>query len=46
MDEPDGGEVDQDGRYQAPARPGTYNVSAASTLDPLASARATVVVGP
>ncbi len=46
VDEPDGGEVDQDGRYQAPARPGTYHVSAASTLDPLASARATVVVGP
>jgi hypothetical protein len=44
VDEPGGGEIDQDGRYLAPARAGTYHVTAVSTLDPQASARATVVV--
>jgi hypothetical protein len=45
VDEPGGGEIDQDGRYLAPARSGTFHVTAVSTLDPQTSARATVVVG-
>jgi len=45
VDEPGGGEIDQDGRYQAPARPGTYHVTAVSGADPQVSARATIVVG-
>lgn len=44
VDEPDGGEISAEGRYQPPARPGTYHVTAVSSLDPQASARATVVV--
>ena len=44
VEETDGGEIDQDGRYLAPSRPGTYHVTAASASDPLASARATVTV--
>jgi len=44
VDEPGGGEISEDGRYQPPAKPGTYHVTAVSTLDPQASARATVVV--
>jgi len=44
VDEPDGGEIDQDGRYLPPARPGTYHVTAVPTLDPQVSAQATVVV--
>jgi len=44
VDESDGGEIDQDGHYLAPSRPGTYHVTAASANDPLASARATVTV--
>jgi len=45
VDEPDGGEIDQDGRYLPPPKAGTYHVSAVSILDPQVSARATVVVG-
>ena len=44
VDESDGGEIDQDGHYLAPSRPGTYHVTAASASDPLASARVTVTV--
>jgi hypothetical protein len=44
VDEPGGGEISEDGRYQPPAKPGTYHVTAVSTLDPQISARATVVV--
>lgn len=44
VEEPGGGEVTPEGRYTAPARPGTYHVSAVSTLDPTVGARATVVV--
>jgi hypothetical protein len=44
VDEPGGGEISEDGRYQPPAKPGTYHVTAVSILDPQASARATVVV--
>jgi hypothetical protein len=45
VDEPDGGVIDQDGRYQPPARGGTFHVTAVSTSDAQVSARATVVVG-
>lgn len=45
VDEPGGGEISEDGRYQAPAKAGTYHVSAVSSVDPQVSARATVVVG-
>jgi hypothetical protein len=44
VEEPGGGECSDDGRYQAPSRPGTYHVDAISTLDPTVIARATVVV--
>jgi hypothetical protein len=44
VEEEGGGEIDQDGRYQAPARAGTYHVTA-SAGDPQVSARATVAVG-
>jgi hypothetical protein len=42
--EPGGGEISEEGRYQPPAKPGTYHVRAVSTLDPQVSAQATVVV--
>jgi len=45
VDEAEGGEVTPDGHYLAPRRPGTYHLTATSTLDPSASARATVTVG-
>ena len=45
VDEPEGGMISETGHYQAPTRTGTYHVTATSTLDPTASARATVVVG-
>ena len=45
VDEPGGGEISEDGRYQPPPRPGTYHVTALSTYDPQVSARATVQVG-
>ena len=45
VDEPDGGVIDQEGRYQPPARAGTFHVTAVSTSDTQVSARATVVVG-
>jgi len=44
IEEANGGEIGDDGRYYAPTRPGTYHVTAVSTLDPQAAARATVVV--
>jgi hypothetical protein len=44
VEEPGGGEIDQDGRYLAPARPGVYHVTAASANDPLAGARVAVTV--
>lgn len=44
VEEAEGGEITPDGQYQAPARRGTYHVTATSTLDPGAAARATVVV--
>lgn len=44
VEEAGGGEISEDGRYRAPARPGTYHVIATSTLDPAVVARATVVV--
>jgi hypothetical protein len=44
IEEPNGGEIAEDGRYQAPTRPGSYHVTATSTFDPQAIARATVVV--
>jgi hypothetical protein len=43
--EPEGGEITADGRYTAPARPGIYHVVATSTVDPTATATATVTVG-
>lgn len=43
--EADGGAIDPEGVYQAPSRPGTYHVTATSTLDPSVSAQASVVVG-
>ena len=42
--EADGGEITPEGRYTAPARPGLYHVTATSTVDPAASALATVTV--
>jgi len=44
VEETDGGEIDQDGRYLAPARPGVYHVTAADASDSLAGARVTVTV--
>jgi hypothetical protein len=44
VEEAEGGEITSDGQYQAPSKRGTYHVTATSTLDPGASARATVVV--
>ena len=44
VEEANGGDIGEDGRYVAPSRPGTYHVLAVSTVDPAASARATVVV--
>jgi hypothetical protein len=45
VDEAGGGEISEDGRYLPPAKAGTYHVTVTSTLDPLVSAQATVVVG-
>jgi hypothetical protein len=45
VEEAEGGEVTPDGHYLAPRRPGLYHLTATSTLDPSASARATVTVG-
>lgn len=44
VEEPGGGEIDGEGRYQAPSRPGTFHVTATAAGDPRQSARATVVV--
>lgn len=44
VEEPEGGEITQDGRYTAPRRPGVYHITATSTVDPSAVARATVTV--
>jgi hypothetical protein len=44
VEENGGGEIGPDGRYQAPAKPGTYHVTATAAQDPRAAARATVVV--
>lgn len=44
VDESDGGEVSSDGLYRAPRRPGTYHVTATSTVDATVSATATVRV--
>ena len=45
VEEADGGEITQDGRYTAPRRPGVYHVIATATGDPAASARTPVTVG-
>jgi len=44
VEEQGGGEISEEGSYQAPSHPGTYHVDAVSTLDPTVIARATVVV--
>ena len=44
LEEPEGGVVSTDGQYTAPARSGTYHVTATSTLDPTVTATATVRV--
>ncbi len=44
VEEPEGGTISSDGQYVAPTRPGTYHVTATSTLDPNACAIATVRV--
>ncbi|MFZ1612857.1 MAG: hypothetical protein WAT51_01725 [Holophaga sp.] len=44
VDEPDGGTISRDGQYLAPAKPGTYHLTATSTLDPTVSATTTVRV--
>lgn len=44
VEEAEGGEIGPEGRYTAPHRPGQYHVVATSTVDPAASARATVTV--
>ena len=45
VEEAGGGEISENGRYQPPAKAGTFHVRAVSTFDPEVSARATVVVG-
>jgi hypothetical protein len=45
VEESGGGDIGEDGRYLAPAKAGTYHVTATSTLDSQAAAQATVVVG-
>jgi len=44
IDEPEGGTISPEGQYLAPARPGTYHLTATSTLDPTVSATASVRV--
>lgn len=44
VDEPEGGTVSPEGLYLAPARPGTYHLTATSTLDPAVSVTATIRV--
>lgn len=44
VDEPEGGTISRDGQYLAPTKPGTYHLTATSTLDPSVSATATVRV--
>jgi len=44
VEEAEGGTITPEGQYTAPARPGTYHVTATSTLDPTVSATATVRV--
>jgi len=44
VDEPGGGQISEGGHYQAPARPGTFHVTATSTVDPQYSAQATILV--
>lgn len=44
VEEPDGGTINRDGLYVAPSRPGTYHLTATSTLDPTISATASVRV--
>jgi plastocyanin len=44
VDEPGGGEIAEDGLYQAPAKGGTYHVTATAAADPQVSVQATVVV--
>ena len=44
VQEADGGSIAEDGRYTAPARPGSYHVLATSAADPGVTAAATVTV--
>jgi hypothetical protein len=44
VEESGGGEISEDGRYQAPGKPGTYHVTATATVDPQTVCRATVTV--
>jgi len=40
----DGGKIDQNGLYQAPSKPGTYEIVAASTADPNSKISAFIIV--
>jgi len=40
----EGGKIDQSGLYQAPSKPGTYEIVATSTLDPAAEASSFLIV--
>jgi hypothetical protein len=40
----EGGKIDQNGLYQAPSKPGTYEIVAANTSDPTAATSAFVIV--
>jgi len=44
VEEAEGGTITPEGQYTAPSRPGTYHVTAISTLDPEVSVSATVRV--
>jgi hypothetical protein len=44
VEEANGGEINEDGRYTAPARAGSYHVLFSSKADPTVAARATVLV--
>lgn len=44
IEEPEGGTITPEGQYTAPSRPGTYHVTATSTVDPEVSVSATVRV--
>lgn len=43
--DPDGGNIDDNGLYQAPSAPGTYEIGAASTADKESKTSAFVIVG-